>query len=162
MTRLTHFDAAGQAHMVDVGGKAATARRAVAEGAIRMLPATFALVKNGGHKKGDVLGIARVAAIMAAKKTWDLIPLCHPIALTRLAVDFELLDGESMVRIAVTAECNGQTGVEMEALTAVNVGLLTIYDMCKAVDRGMEITGVRLLEKDGGKSGTWRHADTEA
>ncbi|AVG15569.1 cyclic pyranopterin monophosphate synthase MoaC [Chromobacterium sp. TRC.1.1.SA] len=162
MTRLTHFDAAGQAHMVDVGGKAATARRAVAEGAIRMLPATFALVKNGGHKKGDVLGIARVAAIMAAKKTWDLIPLCHPIALTRLAVDFELLDGESMVRIAVTAECNGQTGVEMEALTAVNVGLLTIYDMCKAVDRGMEITGVRLLEKDGGKSGAWRHADTEA
>ena len=156
MTRLTHFDAAGQAHMVDVGGKAATARRAVAEGAIRMLPATFALVKNGGHKKGDVLGIARVAAIMAAKKTWDLIPLCHPIALTRLAVDFELLDGESMVRIAVTAECNGQTGVEMEALTAVNVGLLTIYDMCKAVDRGMEITGVRLLEKDGGKSGSWQ------
>ncbi|MEW4336661.1 cyclic pyranopterin monophosphate synthase MoaC [Chromobacterium vaccinii] len=162
MTRLTHFDAAGQAHMVDVGGKAATARRAVAEGIIRMLPATFALVKNGGHKKGDVLGIARVAAIMAAKKTWDLIPLCHPIALTRLAVDFELLDGESAVRIAVTAECNGQTGVEMEALTAVNVGLLTIYDMCKAVDRGMEITGVRLLEKDGGKSGAWRHADTEA
>ncbi|MCD4486588.1 cyclic pyranopterin monophosphate synthase MoaC [Chromobacterium vaccinii] len=156
MTRLTHFDAAGQAHMVDVGGKAATARRAVAEGIIRMLPATFALVKNGGHKKGDVLGIARVAAIMAAKKTWDLIPLCHPIALTRLAVDFELLDGESAVRIAVTAECNGQTGVEMEALTAVNVGLLTIYDMCKAVDRGMEITGVRLLEKDGGKSGGWR------
>lgn len=162
MTRLTHFDAAGQAHMVDVGGKAATARRAVAEGIIRMLPATFALVKNGGHKKGDVLGIARVAAIMAAKKTWDLIPLCHPIALTRLAVDFELLDGESAVRIAVTAECNGQTGVEMEALTAVNVGLLTIYDMCKAVDRGMEITGVRLLEKDGGKSGAWRHADTDA
>ncbi|MEN2427434.1 cyclic pyranopterin monophosphate synthase MoaC [Chromobacterium vaccinii] len=162
MTRLTHFDAAGQAHMVDVGGKAATARRAVAEGIIRMLPATFALVKNGGHKKGDVLGIARVAAIMAAKKTWDLIPLCHPIALTRLAVEFELLDGESAVRIAVTAECNGQTGVEMEALTAVNVGLLTIYDMCKAVDRGMEITGVRLLEKDGGKSGAWRHADTEA
>ncbi|MBP4046901.1 cyclic pyranopterin monophosphate synthase MoaC [Chromobacterium violaceum] len=156
MTRLTHFDDSGQAHMVDVGGKAATARRAVAEGVIRMLPATFALVKDGGHKKGDVLGIARVAAIMAAKKTWDLIPLCHPIALTRLAVDFELLDGESAVRIAATAECMGQTGVEMEALTAVNVGLLTIYDMCKAVDRGMEITGVRLLEKDGGKSGRWR------
>ncbi|MEJ8675289.1 cyclic pyranopterin monophosphate synthase MoaC [Chromobacterium amazonense] len=156
MTRLTHFDAAGQAHMVDVGGKAATARRAVAEGMIRMLPSTFALVKSGGHKKGDVLGIARVAAIMAAKKTWDLIPLCHPIALTRLAVEFELLDGESAVRIEVTAECNGQTGVEMEALTAVNVGLLTIYDMCKAVDRGMEISGIRLLEKDGGKSGSWR------
>ncbi|PRP68963.1 molybdenum cofactor biosynthesis protein C [Chromobacterium amazonense] len=156
MTRLTHFDAAGQAHMVDVGGKAATARRAVAEGMIRMLPSTFALVKSGGHKKGDVLGIARVAAIMAAKKTWDLIPLCHPIALTRLAVEFELLDGESAVRIEVTAECHGQTGVEMEALTAVNVGLLTIYDMCKAVDRGMEISGIRLLEKDGGKSGSWR------
>ncbi|WP_434656266.1 cyclic pyranopterin monophosphate synthase MoaC [Chromobacterium violaceum] len=156
MTRLTHFDDSGQAHMVDVGGKAATARRAVAEGVIRMLPATFALVKDGGHKKGDVLGIARVAAIMAAKKTWDLIPLCHPIALTRLAVEFELLDAESAVRIAATAECMGQTGVEMEALTAVNVGLLTIYDMCKAVDRGMEITGVRLLEKEGGKSGRWR------
>ena len=159
MTRLTHFDDGGQAHMVDVGAKAATARRAVAEGMIRMQPATFALVKGGGHKKGDVLGIARVAAIMAAKKTWDLIPLCHPIALTRLAVDFELLDGESAVRIAVTAECNGQTGVEMEALTAVNVGLLTIYDMCKAVDRGMEIGGVRLLQKDGGKSGSWRAPD---
>ncbi|OHX17886.1 molybdenum cofactor biosynthesis protein C [Chromobacterium amazonense] len=156
MTRLTHFDAAGQAHMVDVGGKAATARRAVAEGMIRMLPSTFSLVKSGGHKKGDVLGIARVAAIMAAKKTWDLIPLCHPIALTRLAVEFELLDGESAVRIEVTAECHGQTGVEMEALTAVNIGLLTIYDMCKAVDRGMEISGIRLLEKDGGKSGSWR------
>ncbi|MBM2886078.1 cyclic pyranopterin monophosphate synthase MoaC [Chromobacterium amazonense] len=156
MTRLTHFDAAGQAHMVDVGGKAATARRAVAEGMIRMLPSTFALVKSGGHKKGDVLGIARVAAIMAAKKTWDLIPLCHPIALTRLAVEFELLDDSSAVRIEVTAECMGQTGVEMEALTAVNVGLLTIYDMCKAVDRGMEINGIRLLEKDGGKSGSWR------
>ncbi|POZ63172.1 cyclic pyranopterin monophosphate synthase MoaC [Chromobacterium alticapitis] len=156
MTRLTHFDEAGQAHMVDVGAKAATARRAVAEGVIRMLPGTFELVESGGHKKGDVLGIARVAAIMAAKKTWDLIPLCHPIALTRLAVDFELLDGESAVRIEVTAECLGQTGVEMEALTAVNVGLLTIYDMCKAVDRGMEITGIRLLEKDGGKSGSWR------
>ncbi|KIA81111.1 cyclic pyranopterin monophosphate synthase MoaC [Chromobacterium amazonense] len=156
MTRLTHFDAAGQAHMVDVGGKAATARRAVAEGMIRMLPSTFALVKSGGHKKGDVLGIARVAAIMAAKKTWDLIPLCHPIALTRLAVEFELLDDSSAVRIEVTAECMGQTGVEMEALTAVNVGLLTIYDMCKAVDRGMEISGIRLLEKDGGKSGSWR------
>ncbi|AXE30138.1 cyclic pyranopterin monophosphate synthase MoaC [Chromobacterium phragmitis] len=156
MTRLTHFDDAGQAHMVDVGAKEATARRAVAEGFIHMLPATYALVRSGGHKKGDVLGIARVAAIMAAKKTWDLIPLCHPIALTRLAVDFTLQDSESAVRIEVTAECQGQTGVEMEALTAVNIGLLTIYDMCKAVDRGMEITGVRLLEKDGGKSGGWR------
>ncbi|UTH75559.1 cyclic pyranopterin monophosphate synthase MoaC [Chromobacterium sp. IIBBL 290-4] len=158
MTKLTHFDAAGQAHMVDVGDKAVTARRAVAEGVICMLPATFALVRDGGHKKGDVLGIARVAAIMAAKKTWDLIPLCHPIALTRLAVDFALLEEQSAVRVEVTAECQGQTGVEMEALTAANIGLLTIYDMCKAVDRGMEISGVRLLEKDGGQSGSWRSA----
>lgn len=156
MSKLTHFDAGGQAHMVDVGAKAHTRRRAVAEGHIRMLPATFALVKGGGHKKGDVLGIARIAAIMASKKAADLIPLCHPIALTRVAVDFELLEADNAVRIEVTAECSGQTGVEMEALTAANVGLLTIYDMCKAVDRGMVIDGVRLLEKEGGKSGHWR------
>ncbi|KMN37464.1 molybdenum cofactor biosynthesis protein MoaC [Chromobacterium sp. LK1] len=156
MSELTHFDAGGQAHMVDVGAKAHSRRRAVAEGRIRMLPATFALVKDGGHKKGDVLGIARIAAIMASKKAADLIPLCHPIALTRVAVDFELLEADSAVRIEVTAECSGQTGVEMEALTAANVGLLTIYDMCKAVDRGMVIDGVRLLEKEGGKSGHWR------
>lgn len=156
MSKLTHFDAGGQAHMVDVGAKAHTRRRAVAEGRIRMLPATFALVKDGGHKKGDVLGIARIAAIMASKKAADLIPLCHPIALTRVAVDFELQEADSTVRIEVTAECSGQTGVEMEALTAANVGLLTIYDMCKAVDRGMVIDGVRLLEKEGGKSGHWR------
>ena len=156
MSKLTHFDAGGQAHMVDVGAKAHTRRRAVAEGRIRMQPATFALVKDGGHKKGDVLGIARIAAIMASKKAADLIPLCHPIALTRVAVDFELLEADSTVRIEVTAECSGQTGVEMEALTAANVGLLTIYDMCKAVDRGMVIDGVRLLEKEGGKSGHWR------
>ncbi|MCP1288657.1 cyclic pyranopterin monophosphate synthase MoaC [Chromobacterium sp. S0633] len=156
MSKLTHFDAGGQAHMVDVGAKAHSRRRAVAEGCIRMLPATFALVKDGGHKKGDVLGIARIAAIMASKKAADLIPLCHPIALTRVAVDFELLEADNAVRIEVTAECSGQTGVEMEALTAANVGLLTIYDMCKAVDRGMVIDGVRLLEKEGGKSGHWR------
>lgn len=156
MSKLTHFDAGGQAHMVDVGTKAHTRRRAVAEGHIRMLPATFALVKGGGHKKGDVLGIARIAAIMASKKAADLIPLCHPVALTRVAVDFELLEADNAVRIEVTAECSGQTGVEMEALTAANVGLLTIYDMCKAVDRGMVIDGVRLLEKEGGKSGHWR------
>ena len=156
MSKLTHFDAGGQAHMVDVGAKAHTRRRAVAEGRIRMQPATFALVKDGGHKKGDVLGIARIAAIMASKKAADLIPLCHPIALTRVAVDFELQEADSTVRIEVTAECSGQTGVEMEALTAANVGLLTIYDMCKAVDRGMVIDGVRLLEKEGGKSGHWR------
>lgn len=156
MSKLTHFDAGGQAHMVDVGAKAHSRRRAVAEGRIRMSPATFALVKGGGHKKGDVLGIARIAAIMASKKAADLIPLCHPIALTRVAVDFELLEADNAVRIEVTAECSGQTGVEMEALTAANVGLLTIYDMCKAVDRGMVIDGVRLLEKEGGKSGHWR------
>ncbi|MCW3480714.1 cyclic pyranopterin monophosphate synthase MoaC [Neisseriaceae bacterium JH1-16] len=156
MSELTHFDAAGQAHMVDVGAKAETARRAVAEGYIRMLPATFALVQGGGHKKGDVIGIARLAAIMASKRTADLIPLCHPIALTRVAVELELLESAHAVRIEVTAETVGKTGVEMEALTAVNVGLLTIYDMCKAVDRGMEIGGVRLLEKEGGKSGHWK------
>jgi len=156
MSELTHFDAAGQAHMVDVGAKADTARRAVAEGYIRMQPATFALVQGGGHKKGDVIGIARLAAIMASKRAADLIPLCHPIALTRVAVELELLESAHAVRIEVTAETVGKTGVEMEALTAVNVGLLTIYDMCKAVDRGMEIGGVRLLEKEGGKSGHWK------
>jgi cyclic pyranopterin phosphate synthase len=155
MSGLTHFDAAGQAHMVDVGAKQETSRRAVAEGLIRMLPETFKLVKAGGHKKGDVIGIARLAAIMASKRTADLIPLCHPIPLTRVAVEFELLEPEHAVRIEVTAETVGRTGVEMEALTAVNVGLLTIYDMCKAVDRGMVIERVRLLEKEGGKSGHW-------
>ncbi|KZE24933.1 cyclic pyranopterin monophosphate synthase MoaC [Crenobacter luteus] len=156
MSQLTHFDEAGQAHMVDVGAKAETARRAVAEGWIRMEPATFALIKGGGHKKGDVIGIARLAAIMASKKTGELIPLCHPIGLTRVAVEFELAEADSAVRIEVTAETVGRTGVEMEALTAVGVGLLTIYDMCKAVDRGMTIDGVRLLEKEGGKSGHWQ------
>ncbi|BAK75029.1 molybdenum cofactor biosynthesis protein C [Pseudogulbenkiania sp. NH8B] len=156
MSELTHFDSQGQAHMVDVGAKSESRRRAVAEGVIRMLPATFALIRDGGHQKGDVLGIARIAAIMASKRTADLIPLCHPIALTRVGTEFTLLDAESAVRLEVTAETVGRTGVEMEALTAVNVGLLTIYDMCKAVDRGMEITGVRLLEKEGGKSGHWK------
>ncbi|RXZ44464.1 cyclic pyranopterin monophosphate synthase MoaC [Crenobacter cavernae] len=156
MSPLTHFDASGQAHMVDVGAKAETARRAVAEGWIRMLPSTFALIKGGGHKKGDVIGIARLAAIMASKRTGELIPLCHPIGLTRVAVEFELSEQDSAVRIEVTAETVGRTGVEMEALTAVSVGLLTIYDMCKAVDRGMVIDGMRLLEKEGGKSGHWK------
>lgn len=155
MSELTHFDSAGQAHMVDVGAKTETARRAVAEGVIRMLPATFAMIRDGGHKKGDVLGIARIAAIMASKRTSDLIPLCHPISLTRVAVEFELFEEDSIVRLEVTAETVGRTGVEMEALTAVSVGLLTIYDMCKAVDRGMQIDGIRLLEKEGGKSGHW-------
>src|SRR5574343_160316 len=144
---LTHFDAQGQAHMVDVGAKAVTERVAVAEGRITMLPATLALVQAGSAKKGDVLGVARLAGIMGAKRTSDLIPLCHPIALTRVAVDFEILLAENAVLCRATAQCSGQTGVEMEALTAASVALLTIYDMCKAVDRGMVIGGVRLLEK---------------
>jgi len=152
---LTHFDAHGQAHMVDVGSKSNTRRIAVATGRIEMLPATLALVTSGTAKKGDVLGIARIAGIMGAKKTSDLIPLCHPIGLTRVAVEFEVLQAESAVVCTATTETIGQTGVEMEALTAVNVALLTIYDMCKAVDRGMTITDVKLLEKHGGKSGSW-------
>jgi cyclic pyranopterin phosphate synthase len=154
-TTLTHFDAQGQAHMVDVGGKASTRRVAVATGRIDMLPATLALITSGSAKKGDVLGIARIAGIQGAKKTSDLIPLCHPIALTRVAVDFEVQADRSCVVCTATAEVNGQTGVEMEALTAVQVALLTIYDMCKAVDRGMTINGVKLLEKHGGKSGSF-------
>jgi cyclic pyranopterin phosphate synthase len=152
---LTHFDAQGQAHMVDVGAKAHTHRVAVAEGRIHMQRSTFDLIRQGQAKKGDVIGIARIAAIMAAKKTPELIPLCHPLPLTRVAVDFELVEEMPAVRCVVTAETVGNTGVEMEALTAVQVGLLTIYDMCKAADRGMEMTGVRLLEKQGGKSGHW-------
>lgn len=152
---LTHFDAQGQAHMVNVSDKAHTHRVAVAEGWIRMHPATLALIEQGNAKKGDVLGVARLAGIMGAKRTADLIPLCHPIALTRVAVDFELLPAQHAVRCQATAETTGPTGVEMEALTAVQVALLTIYDMCKAADRGMVMDGVRLLEKRGGKSGTW-------
>jgi cyclic pyranopterin phosphate synthase len=159
MNGLTHFDAQGQAHMVDVAAKAATHRVAVARGRIEMLPATFALIQGGTVKKGDVLGIARVAAIQGAKKTSDLIPLCHPLALTRVAVDFELEQAKGAAAAAVvctaTVETVGPTGVEMEALTAVSVALLTVYDMCKAVDRGMTITGVKLLEKHGGKSGSF-------
>ena len=153
---LTHFDAQGQAHMVDVAAKPATHRIAIAEGRIEMLPATFALIASGTAKKGDVLGIARIAGIMAAKKTSELIPLCHPLALTRVAVDFKLLEADSAVECRATVETVGPTGVEMEALTAVQIALLTIYDMCKAADRGMVITGVRVLEKHGGKSGSWQ------
>jgi cyclic pyranopterin phosphate synthase len=152
---LTHFDATGQAHMVDVGNKAETKRIARAEGSITMLPATLALIESGSHKKGDVLGVARLAAIQGAKRCADLIPLAHPIPLTRVAVEFMIDVAKSGVRIEVTAETVGRTGVEMEALTAASVGLLTIYDMCKAVDRGMVISQVRLLEKQGGKSGHW-------
>ena len=155
MTQLTHFDAQGQAHMVDVAAKAATHRIAVASGRITLLPATFALVQSGTAKKGDVLGIARIAGIQAAKKTSDLIPLCHPLALTRVAVEFELLPSDSAVQCTATVETVGPTGVEMEALTAVQVALLTVYDMCKAVDRGMTITDVRVREKHGGKSGSF-------
>jgi len=152
---LTHFDAAGQAHMVDVGAKTETTRVARAQGHIRMAPATFALIASGSAKKGDVLGIARIAAIQGAKRTAELIPLCHPLALTRVAAEFTLDASRFSVTIEVTAETVGRTGVEMEALTAVSTGLLTIYDMCKAADRSMIIEDIRLLEKAGGKSGHW-------
>lgn len=152
---LTHFDAQGQAHMVDVAGKEPTHRVARASGSIRMKAETFALVAGGGTKKGDVIGIARIAAIQGAKRTADLVPLCHPLALTRVAVDFELDAAQSLVRCTAQVETLGRTGVEMEALTAVQVGLLTVYDMCKAVDRGMVMGDIRLLEKRGGKSGDW-------
>lgn len=142
--------------MVDVGAKASTHRVAVAEGRITMQPETLALIESGTAKKGDVLGVARLAGIMAAKKTSDLIPLCHPIALTRVAVDFSVDSASHSVLCTATAECTGQTGVEMEALTAASVALLTIYDMCKAVDRGMLMSDIRLLEKQGGRSGHWR------
>ena len=154
-SNLTHFDNAGQAHMVDVGAKAETARVARAAGSIFMQPATLALIRDGSAKKGDVLGIARIASIQASKRTGDLIPLCHPIALTRVAVEFTIDEAQSAIHCEVTAECYGRTGVEMEALTATSVGLLTIYDMAKAVDRGMRIDNIRLLEKAGGKSGHW-------
>lgn len=155
LSPLTHFDAQGQAHMVDVGRKDHTHRVAVAEGRITMQASTLALIRNGSAQKGDVLGVARLAGIMGAKKTADLIPLCHPIALTRVAVAFEVQSELSAVCCTATAETTGPTGVEMEALTAVQVALLTIYDMCKAADRGMEISGVRLREKHGGKSGSF-------
>ena len=153
---LTHFDETGQAHMVDVGGKSDTDRVAVARGEIRMKPETLALIQSGSAEKGDVLGVARIAAIMASKRTADLIPLCHPLALTYVSVDFEIDSAASSISCTVQVETRGKTGVEMEALTAVQVGLLTVYDMCKAVDRGMTITDVRLLEKRGGKSGEWK------
>ena len=154
-TPLTHFDAQGQAHMVDVAAKPESLRQALATGSIHMRPETLALIRQGQARKGDVIGIARIAAIQAAKRTAELIPLCHPLPLTRVAVAFTLDVPASAVHISVQAETVGRTGVEMEALTAVQVGLLTIYDMCKAADRGMVIGGVRLLEKRGGKSGHW-------
>ena len=155
MSDLTHFNQSGEAHMVDVGNKSITKRIAIAEGQIMMMDKTLDLIKQGNHKKGDVLGIARIAGIMAAKKTSDLIPLCHPLALTKVIVDFHIMNDERAVQCRVQVETSGQTGVEMEALTAVQVSLLTIYDMCKAIDRGMLMTGICLLEKLGGKSGHW-------
>ena len=155
MSSLTHFDAQGRAHMVDVAGKPATHRTAIAAGRIVMLPQTLALVESGTAKKGDVLGVARIAGIQAAKKTSDLIPLCHPLALTRVAIEFAVLRDANAIECRATVETVGPTGVEMEALTALQVALLTIYDMCKAVDRGMTITDVRVREKHGGKSGSF-------
>jgi cyclic pyranopterin phosphate synthase len=155
MGKLNHFDNSGQAHMVDVGDKPQTKRSAVASGVIKMLPTTLQLIQQGNAKKGDVLGIARIAAIQASKKTSDLIPLCHPIALTKVAITFDVDEKTTSITCTATTETIGQTGVEMEALTAVSVGLLTIYDMCKAVDRGMVMSEIKLLEKYGGKSGTW-------
>jgi cyclic pyranopterin monophosphate synthase len=156
MSALTHFDEAGKAHMVDVADKAVTHRVARAEGCIWMEPATLQRIREGQAAKGDVIGIARIAAIQGAKRTADLVPLCHPLALTRVKVEFDWLEGRPGVRCTAQVETLGRTGVEMEALTAVQVGLLTIYDMCKAVDRGMVMGDIRLLEKQGGKSGHWQ------
>ncbi len=155
MSKLTHFNQSGEAHMVDVGAKDNTERVAVTEGFIRMETSTLKLIMQGNHKKGDVLGIARVAGIMAAKKTSDLVPLCHPLMITNVNVDLETDPDTSSVKCRATVKSMGQTGVEMEALCATQVALLTIYDMCKAVDRGMSIEQVRLMEKAGGKSGHW-------
>ncbi|MEE9358158.1 cyclic pyranopterin monophosphate synthase MoaC [Candidatus Vondammii sp. HM_W22] len=155
MSKLTHFNQSGEAHMVDVGAKESTLRVAVTEGRIQMESATLELIQQGGHKKGDVLGIARIAGIMAAKKTADLVPLCHPLALTHVNIDLTPDPETSSIYCQATVETRGQTGVEMEALCATQVALLTIYDMCKAIDRGMTINQVQLLEKKGGKSGHW-------
>ena len=155
MTKLTHFNESGEAHMVDIGDKQISARRAVVKGRISMKSETLALIKEGKHKKGDVLGIARTAGIMATKRTADLIPLCHPLSLTHVSVDFVIDETNNSIECTVITETRGQTGVEMEALTGAQIALLTIYDMCKAVDRGMVIGDVRLIEKSGGKSGHW-------
>jgi cyclic pyranopterin phosphate synthase len=155
VSKLTHFNSEGEAHMVDIGDKQTTSRRAVVKGHIEMQSSTLNLIVDGNHKKGDVLGIARVAGIMATKKTAELIPLCHPLSLTHVSVDFEIDDNLPGIHCTVCTETRGQTGVEMEALTGVQIALLTIYDMCKAVDRGMVISGIQLLEKSGGKSGNW-------
>jgi len=159
MTKLTHFNESGEAHMVDIGDKKTTARRAVVKGRISMKAETLALIIAGNHKKGDVLGIARTAGIMATKKTAELIPLCHPLSLTHVSVDFAIDEPKCSIECTVSTETQGQTGVEMEALTGAQIALLTIYDMCKAVDRGMRIGDIRLIEKAGGKSGHWQASE---
>lgn len=159
MAELTHLDERGQATMVDVGEKAVTTRTALAAGEVRMAPATLAAIRDGAAPKGDVLAAARIAGIQAAKRTPDLIPLCHTLLLTKVAVDFTIDEAASRVAITATVRCNGQTGVEMEALTAVSVAALTIYDMAKALDKAMVIENIRLLEKAGGKSGDWRREE---
>lgn len=156
MSQLTHLDERGNARMVDIGDKAVTARVATAAAEVSMLPETFTLITDGAHKKGDVLAAARIAGIQAAKKCSDLIPLCHPLMLTRVSVDFEMDVARHKVLISATCAVDGKTGVEMEALTAASVAALTIYDMCKAVDRAMVISNIRVLEKSGGKSGYYR------
>jgi cyclic pyranopterin monophosphate synthase len=156
MSKLTHFNQAGEAHMVDIADKASSKRRAVAAGRIVMQAQTLELIQQGKHKKGDVLGVARIAGIMATKRTAELVPMCHPLALTHVSVEFKTDVGQCAIDCTVTAETTGKTGVEMEALNGVQVTLLTIYDMCKAVDRGMVISDVRLLQKSGGKSGDWQ------
>ena len=155
MSQLTHFDSAGQAHMVDVGEKPETRRIARATGSIRMMPQTLMMIMRGDAKKGDVLGIARIAAIQGSKRTAELIPLCHPVGLTSVGVEFNIDQNDATIECTVTAETVGRTGVEMEALTSVTIAMLTIYDMCKSADRGMVIENIRLLEKSGGKSGLW-------
>ena len=156
MPKLTHFNQAGEAHMVDVGDKTITQRIAITEGYIDMLPETLHLIVEGGHKKGDVLAIARIAGIMASKKTADLIPLCHPLPITHVDISLTADTEHNRIYCKTTVKTSGQTGVEMEALNATQIALLTIYDMCKAVDRGMSIQSVQLLEKNGGKSGHWK------
>ncbi|NOQ64734.1 MAG: cyclic pyranopterin monophosphate synthase MoaC [Methyloprofundus sp.] len=159
MTKLTHFNQSGEAHMVDVGEKDITQRAATTTGYIQMLPSTLALIVNGEHKKGDVLSIARIAGIMASKRTADLIPLCHPLALTHVEVNFDIDAVNNRIHCSTLVKTKGQTGVEMEALTATQIALLTIYDMCKAVDRGMSINQVQLDEKSGGNSGHWQRTE---
>jgi cyclic pyranopterin phosphate synthase len=156
MTYTPHFNQAGEAHMVDVGAKAITSRTAVTEGYIEMLPATLQIILRGEHKKGDVLAIARIAGIMASKKTADLIPLCHPLSITHVEVNLTVETEKNRIRCQTTVKTRSQTGVEIEALCATQIALLTIYDMCKGVDRGMVIQSVQLLHKDGGKSGSWQ------